>query len=371
MEATRATLLALARAKGSLRGGEDDVFVWWGKIASPNRQQPLEHLPSILALDPAADANDDAPVASEVQLYLTDYRSLYVAHVAEVVAWDPRADDDEARHVPPGVYPYTVACDCWFRLWDVRRVVLDDTRAVVDELRKLRNARYHGRPVSLYGGMVELPLLVTRPDGARWFDEHARRLTDDRLWVEFDAELSGVHAVAASLRDDVLGESAWSALDPAARTFVANAEQIYRAHRADSAFDFSQVAVNLAKAYEVQLAVLLGRLRSRVPEHLWLVNVDGRSRHLLDDPPGLGAVARALGEPGAVRTAAQQAFDPDGGQFLTVGLPAILRELAPVRNAGAHREAVRRDVARDLRDRHLGVGGLGVLVELGRVRARG
>ena len=39
--------------------------------------------------------------------------------------------------------------DFWFRLWDIRRLVAGDTAAVIEELKRLRNTRYHDRPVSL------------------------------------------------------------------------------------------------------------------------------------------------------------------------------------------------------------------------------
>ena len=80
----------------------------------------------------------------EICLYLTDYRSLYVAHVGEITADDPRDDDDEL-HIPPIYRPKDIHCDCWFRIWDIRRLVSDDTLAVVTELRKLRNTAYHDK----------------------------------------------------------------------------------------------------------------------------------------------------------------------------------------------------------------------------------
>jgi hypothetical protein len=57
------------------------------------------------------------------------------------------------------------------------RVVSNDTVAVIEELKRLANTRYHGRPVSLYGGTVELPMIVTREDGRQWFPQ-ATSLTD-------------------------------------------------------------------------------------------------------------------------------------------------------------------------------------------------
>ena len=179
-----------ARAIATEKIDEEDVYVWWGKVKSSNRQQPLPHLADILSMD--ADLSSDGGAQREVHLYLTDYRSLYVGHVAEITAEDVLADGDESDHVPAYYRDRQLTCDCWFRLFDIRRVIADDTVAVVEELKKLRNTRYNDRPVSIYGGMVELPLVVTRDDGARYFEADVRaKLIDGRFWVEFDAERIG------------------------------------------------------------------------------------------------------------------------------------------------------------------------------------
>jgi hypothetical protein len=58
----------------------DDIYVWWGKIRSPNRQGLLPHADAVTALDEQVQAG------TETHLYLTDYRSLYVAWVGEITA---------------------------------------------------------------------------------------------------------------------------------------------------------------------------------------------------------------------------------------------------------------------------------------------
>ena len=161
-------LLRHARAFRDGKADNDEVYVWWGKLRSPYRQAPLPHLSEILKFDSVLSSEDGE---GEVHLYLTDYRSLYVAHVGEISAEDVRENKDELDHMPAYYRTVDRAADCWFRLWDIRRLVLDDTPAVTQELRALRNTRYHDQRVSLYGGMVDLPLIVTRPDGVRWFDE--------------------------------------------------------------------------------------------------------------------------------------------------------------------------------------------------------
>ena len=202
-----------ARAHRAGQADEDDVYVWWGKVRSPNRQQPLAHLDRIMALDQAL-RGEQPP---ELHLYLTDYRSLYVAHVAhvaEVTTEDTAADADERAHVPAYYRDSSLACDCWFRLFDIRRVVFDDTPAVIDELKKLRNTSYHDRPVSLYGGMVDLPLIVTRDDDPEWFGPRIRgRYTDGKFWVEVDAECAGTGGMHRDLRENRFGVSLWRSLD--------------------------------------------------------------------------------------------------------------------------------------------------------------
>lgn len=178
----------------------DDAYVWWGRVRSPNRQQPLEHLPQVLALNNGLDARD------ELQLYLTDYRSLYVAEVIAVEEGDKKTTD--AAHTPEYYRRDGLSCDCWFKLADIRALVHDDTLAVQEELRKLRVITYNDRPVSLYGGMVNLPLLVRRPDGTRFFDEDERDLLNHRAHVRgdcraADARPSARHGVR--LRDGAGG----------------------------------------------------------------------------------------------------------------------------------------------------------------------
>ncbi|HEU4642721.1 MAG TPA: hypothetical protein VFS44_09715, partial [Gemmatimonadaceae bacterium] len=341
MEAHIALLLRAAREYRAGARDEDDVYVWWGKVRSANRQQPLPHLGEILSLDEQLAASDDE--AHEAHLYLTDYRSLYVAHLAGITADDM---SEETDHVPEYYRAKSLSCDCWFQLWDIRRVVLDDTPAVVEELKKLRNTRYHDRPVSLYGGMVELPLIVTRADGARYFDQETRDLlTGGRHWVEFDAERGGVGGMQRELRENRFGSSAWTSLDPAARAFIATAESLYRAHRDDAAFDFSPVILDLAKALEVQCNAILRSALAGAPAAVRTMHVDGVPVDLSRATAlGLGALARAIGHD-RDRCAWLRRTLRHGDWFVE-SLPQVLEELAPLRNDGAHsRPLAREDVA--------------------------
>lgn len=186
------------------KADEEEVYVWWGKVRSEHREDELPHADDILAL------NDQIKRGTETHLYLTDHRSLYVGQLVEVTdepileAWE-----GEREHAPG--YYQEHAVDFWFMLWDLRRLVHRDTPAVVSELRHLRNTRYHDHPVSLYGGLVELPLLVRRDDDTRWFDDR-ESLLEGKRWAERDATLRGeTERMAAELRDNLLGPEVWHA----------------------------------------------------------------------------------------------------------------------------------------------------------------
>lgn len=350
---------------------EDEVYVWWGKIRSSRRQTALQHLDEILSLESEL-GEGEGEAKREVQLYLTDYRSLYVAHVGQITAEDVRDDEEDTSHIPQVYLNDSIHCDCWFMLWDIRRLVSDDTLAVVDELKKLRNTAYHDMPVSIYGGMVNLPLIVTRPDGARYFEADVRdQLTDGQYWVEFDGQHSGIGSTERELREHCFGEDNWARLDPGTRTFIATAEKLYRDHRNDVAFDFSPVLIDFAKAFEVQTNIMLKQALMRLKPLDRTVNLDGRSTDLAKSGPySLGTLALILGEMDTVNAQLKRQF-MSGGEWFTASLPAILKDLANARNPAAHSAATDRDTVRTLRNHYLGIGCEGDFVKLSKVRPTG
>ena len=182
-----------------------------------------------------------------------------MGEVDAIVQDDVRLTD--VAHVPAYYTDHALECDFWYRLLDLRRLVADDTSVVIAKLKALRNLGYEGLPVSLYGGMVDLPLIVERSDDELYFAFEAREaIIGERLWAEADAESVGVGTMERELRENLLGDEAWLALDPAARTFIASSERIFRDQRSDPAFDYGPIVANFAKALEVTCNAILRRV---------------------------------------------------------------------------------------------------------------
>lgn len=366
MEAHQRVLLDAAKAWRQGHRPDGDVYVWWAKIRSENRQQKLPHLADVLAIPTEPTRDDPGP---ETHLYLTDYRSLYVGHVGEITAKDPRQDKQEKRHIPKYYQQDRLATDCWFRLWDIRRLVADDTVSVVHLLRTLRNVRYHDRPVSIYGGMVDLPLIVTDTAGTRYFDpDYRAQLTGGTFWVEFDAERAGIGTMESELRENLFGDEVWHRLDPATRVFVATAEKVFRDHRRDSAFDLSPVVMELSKALEVTCTAVLRPVLSKAPPDVQaLVPWDVQVAQWSLRPPSLCALATIVEDAPKVRTYLQRKLRH--GDWFTSGLPAVLRAFAEVRNAVVHSRSAERAEVMKWRQQLLGIGCEGILPKLAWVEA--
>ena len=348
---------------------EDDVYVWWGRIRSERREGALPHLDEVLRLD------EQTQQRVPTYLYLTDYRSLYVADLGEITAEDPRSGSEDRARTPE--YYRDRPCDVWFQIWDLRRVVANDTRGVIDALRELKNTRYHDRPVSLYGGMVDLPLIVWRDPEVDWFGDR-EALTEGRLWAEREAELRGeTDRLRADLRDNLFGPAVWRAMEPATQTFLASAEAVLRARREDPTFDFAPVAVEYAKAVETELNALLFPLLRRA----WgsrsdagrRVRVDGRELDLGGRVPhqSLGAIRGLLLREAAVAEGIR-VVAPGEVTYLTdeYKLPGQLKRVTELRNPAAHADAVERGELLTRREEILGIGQTGILSEMVRAKMR-
>ena len=365
MEQHLGLLLSLAARRRANEIAEDGCYIWWGKVRSENRQTPQVNLDEARAVAAELDAGE----RGETQLYLTDYRALYVAEVEEIQFGALPAE--ESGHVPAYYAAAKLNCDFWWRVFDIRRLVSDDLGAVIAELKLLRNKHYHERPVSLYGGMVDLPLFVTRPDGKRWFDERERDVaTGGKLWAEFDARVAtGVAGIERELRENLVGETAWAALEAPARSFIATGEKFFRESRNDAAVDFAPVLGSFSKALEVHVNALLRRAVTRMKPAARKANIGGRTVDLAEYRSlMLADIVKVLtGEPLLAKALGETITE---SAWFTGTLPVILDAFREVRNDGVHEKRIDRATATLWRNRLLGVGCTGHFVELSKVRLK-
>jgi hypothetical protein len=166
-------------------------------------------------------------------------------------------------------------------------------------------------------------------------------------------------------------------MEPASRTFLTSAEAVFRSRADDPGFDFSTVAIEYAKAVEVELnALIFPALRwyfaDKAPKQRELHGTHGRLdlgkaiRHQT-----LGAIAHYLEKSGAVRKGIWSALKADAPWLLGDEFKADLGELLKLRNPAAHWEVTMGEMVGAHRASLVGIGCQGLLVEIIRAKLRG
>ena len=126
------------------------------------------------------------------------------------------------------------------------------------------------------------------------------------------------------------------------------------------------MVVDLAKAMEVQVNLLVRAALAGAPPAVREVNIDGTVRDLTRGSGlSLGQLGRVIAEGPVAQTLATKLRD---GTWLTNQGAYVLRSVAQHRNPAAHSEPVSRAVAEQLRNQLLGVGCHGDFVKLAGVR---
>lgn len=358
---------------GEGKAAPEDVYVWWAKVRSPRRTKPLEHMDQILALaGPMAEG-------TETHLYLTDYQSLYVGWLTEIRKGDLPEGVKGEGHVPSYYLDNEWPIDFWMKLRDIRCVVLDDTRQACREMGNLLNVRYDRKPVSIYGGMVDIPLIVEPRWPHLWFAER-EAMTGGSIWAEFDASIrSETSRYAKELRAHMFGRRIWDAMEPESRRFLAAGEAIFRARSEDPNFDFSTVVVEYAKAVETELnALLFPTIReamAKEPIEERLVDLYEKKEIDLGTVvlhQGIGSIRHLLTENRRFKDIVWSKLRACS-KFLTEDLPPHLEELGRYRNPGAHKLSFDSAAIEDVRNRILGIACEGLLVKIvnGKIRVRG
>ncbi len=341
---------------------EEDCYVWWGKVQSQSRGK-LDHEDDLLDIETEEHRNDPAP---ETHFYVTDFQSLYVCHVGEITTADVRKT--HRSHVPLDTYA-KLTVDIWFKLWDIKRLVKDDTFMVVTELKNLRDARTK-RPFSIYGGLRELPMMVLEDGQPRYFDHEGRHeLIDDHFWVEYDREHVGTGDLEKQLRENLLGDEVWRRLDPTTRGFIATGERVFRDNRGEPGFDYSAALIEFSKAVELETKRFVNTALRNEPIEKRSVNVGNNSVHVGDLSVGLRQLASFLEKKESANSVRRNVDNMFGQSHqmvddLLMGLPPILKDLAEFRGPAAHSEMLGEADTLRWRNKLLGVGCFGLIPQI-------
>lgn len=296
-----------------------------------------------------------------LQLFLTDYASLYVAKVVKI------AENADESIIPSYYKKKKLSVEGFFIIEDLRELVRDDFVSVRDKfLANFTTPDYDNHTYALYGNAYVYPLIIEQKQHFAYFEGDERHF----LQLFKSAEFLRQKQVLA---DYTFGERYLYAMNPDSFDNLIYAELEFHACKGDRLYDFSSVVLRYAKCFESECYLLVKRLISVLSQRdesiLSLTFTQmGKSfevRSLLTNKAMLGAYNYLIEN--LLKTHIKEHLSDEFVKFcwkLTKQIAFIQR----VRNPVAHTETASFEQANNLRTRLVGVANLSVLVMM--IKAR-
>ena len=331
--------------------------VAFGKIRSKLRdyEHPFEeHLQKVYA-----SASEEA----YLQLFLTDYSSIYVAKVVEVLS------DDCLNMAPPYYKEKGLDVENWFIISDIRRIIANDFEKVRDTvLGNFTAPNFGDHHYAIYGNSYVYPLVVEMDTNIDYFENENE---DFRYFTEIYKSKRSL-GVKESLINYLFEEDTFYTLHPNTQDAVISAEIEYQDNCKDPLYDFTGVVLKLAKAFEREVYLFLRTLFERlIREDYALGKVPYGVNHqeyvlkaYKDHKPNLGTNTFLLRKYEIKNAINDSIKSIKVRRYILNTIPEAIEAVKSIRNETAHDTAASLRECTQLRKRMLGIGEDGVLYNL-------
>lgn len=298
-----------------------------------------------------------------LQLFLTDYASLYVAKVVKI------AKNADESIIPSYYKDKKLSVEGFFIIEDLRELVRDDFVSVRDEyLANFTTPDYDNHTYALYGNAYAYPLIIEQKQHFAYFEG------DERHFLQLFKSAEFLHQKQV-LADYTFGERYLYAMNPDSFDNLIYAELEFHACKGDRLYDFSSVVLRYAKCFESECYLLVKRLISVLSQRdesvLSLTFTQmGKSfemRSLLTNKAMLGAYNHLIDS--LLKAHIKEHLSDE---FVNVcrKLSKQIAFIQRVRNPVAHTETASFEQANNLRARLVGVANLSVLVMMIKARTQ-
>ena len=332
-------------------GNTEEAKVAFGKVHSKRRD--YEH-PFGDMVDTLCDA---ASPENPIQLFLTDFSSMYVCYIENVTK--------ELDGIKAPAYYDSLDVDRWFIVSDIREIARNDFDYVRDQvLTKFTTPNFGDHTYALYGNRYDYPLVVEQKQVINYFEDfHEGDRHFTRVFKSTQYALT-----QHDLMHYVFGKELLYDMHPDSLESLIRAEVDYLEHKDNATFDFSAIVINYTKAFENEMYYCLRKLF----ELLMMINSDledieykvqGRSYTLYDylkQKPNMGTNKYLLSQ-SDIFYAYKNHFDDYRKHgvllnFLKFDLKNAISVIQEVRNEASHGGQISKKECDDVRSVILGIG---------------
>jgi len=298
-----------------------------------------------------------------MQLFLTDYASMYVAKVEKVLASVP-------EEMKPTYYKEKdLEVENWFVISDIRRVVHSDFEQVRDSvLGNFTVPNFGNHHYAVYGNEYVYPLMVEQDEPLEYFAD----VEDGFLYCTEMFKSQQSLDIKQKLIDYRFGKVIFNAFHPNTQDALIASEMEFHENKDDPLYDFTSVVIKLSKAFEKEVYLFMRLFFEKLMSYnCELENirytVQGRNFTLFDylsQKPNLGTTIYLLKNSDIRKSIKEDIKNTRLAYFAAVTIPEIVGFLQPIRNESVHGESSSLAECMLLREKLIGIGENGVLCEL-------
>jgi len=339
------------------QNSQSSATVAFGKVRSRLRDYEHPHEEKLQSLYRSISRTN------YLQLFLTDYSSIYVAKVIEVT-------QKECWDLAPAYYREKgLDVETWFIISDIRRIVHNDFVQVRDRvLANFTTPNFGGHHYAVYGNSYVYPLVVEMDNEIDYFETDSEEFRYFTEIFKSEARLKSKQ----SLIDYRFGEEVFYALHPNTQDALISAELEFRENKNDPLYDFTAVVIHLSKAFEKEVYLFLRTLFIKLIEYDHRLggieySVQGKGYTLSDyknHKPNLGTHKYLLKNRHIQQAIHRYVSNPAVKYFILATIPDTINTIQPVRNEAAHGETTPLSKCVTMRNRIIGIGEHGILCEL-------
>lgn len=216
---------------------QDRGTVAFGKIRSALRNyEPIDE-------KELEDIYQAVSIKTPMQLFLTDYNSMYVANVISI-------SNQVNNLIKTPNYYEKLDVEKWFIFDDLRLLALNDFETIRDRiLSNFKAINYNNHTYAIYGNKYVYPMQITMKEEINYFEKDNE---DFKYFTNIFKSNEQVQ-MKENLINFTFGEKKFYSLSPDTQDNVINAEVEYHQNKQNPLYDYGTVVVKYSKAVELEL----------------------------------------------------------------------------------------------------------------------
>lgn len=301
-----------------------------------------------------------------IQLFLTDYNSMYVANVIAVKM-------EKTKLIKTPVYYDDLDVEKWFVFDDLRLLASNDFQTIRDNiLSNFKAVNYNNRTYAVYGNKYVYPMQVTMKKEINYFEKEDEGFKYFTNIFKSEEQI----LVKENLIDFNFGTKRFYNLHANTQDNIISAEVEYMQNKQNLLYDFSSVVVKYSKAIEKELYIFMRTLFAYLMENEQSLknfpySIQGKDfilENILEHKANYGTYKYLIKSFRIKEAINDYISDRRLKYFIFQDLIYYINTMQEIRNESVHGGTTSLQDCNEIRKNVIGIGKISILCELDRFK---